>query len=71
MLGQVLCVVEHFLCLENEDLASYVKRIRLVRCQQANEGGQKTMENHLSFGYDIWQPIGDQCIVYELKTSCS
>ena len=49
MLGQVLCVVEHFLCLENEDLASYVKRIRLVRCQQANERGTENYGKPLIF----------------------
>ena len=49
MLGQVLCVVEHFLCLENEDLASYVKRIRLVRCQQANERGTESYGKPLIF----------------------
>lgn len=36
-LEQVLCVVEHILCLENEDLASYVKRIGQVRRRQTHE----------------------------------
>ena len=50
MLEQVLCVVEHFLCLSIENVVSYVKRIRLVRCRQANERGTESYGKPLIFG---------------------
>ena len=34
---QILCIVEHIVCPILEDVAGYVKRIRQVRCRQANE----------------------------------
>ncbi len=34
---QILCIVEHIVCLILEDVAGYVKRIRQARCRQANE----------------------------------
>ena len=36
-LVQILCIVEHIVCLFLEDVAGYVKRIRQVICRQANE----------------------------------
>ena len=36
-LVQILCIVEHIVCLIIEDVAGYVKRIRQARCRQANE----------------------------------
>ena len=34
---QILCIVEHIVCLILEDAAAYVKKIRQARCRQANE----------------------------------
>ena len=34
---QILCIVEHIVCLILEGVAGYVERIRRARCRQANE----------------------------------
>ena len=34
---QILCIVEHIVCLILEYVADYVKRIRQTICRQANE----------------------------------
>ena len=36
-LVQILCIVEHIVCLILEDVAGYVKRIRQARCRKVNE----------------------------------
>ena len=34
---QILCIVEHIVCLILEGVAGFAERIRRARCRQANE----------------------------------
>ena len=44
---QILCIVEHIVCLIREGVARYVERIRQARCRQANERGTGSDGNNL------------------------
>ena len=46
---QILCVVEHIVCLILEGIVDYVKRKRQARCRQANERWTGNNENNLKF----------------------